>query len=103
MKDRIVDFRRIPAKELRMNPKNWRTHNHKQRQILKGLLSEIGIGSRFMEAVGGLYLQRGCRFSITGTHRSIIEHCKRSSRWQLIGIKKLKKGRAAASFILIDN
>ncbi|GHT13128.1 hypothetical protein FACS1894170_08760 [Planctomycetales bacterium] len=61
----------------------------------------IGIGSRFMEAVGDIYLQRGSRFSITGTHRSVIEHCRRSNRWRLINVNKLKHGRAMVSFEMV--
>jgi len=42
IRDRIKDFRRVPAKLLLPNPKNWRTHNTRQRNVLKGILAEIG-------------------------------------------------------------
>jgi len=42
IRDRIKDFRRVPAKSLRPHPKNWRTHNTRQRNVLKGILAEIG-------------------------------------------------------------
>jgi len=42
MKDRIIEFRRLPASELVPHPKNWRTHPQKQREALKGILDEIG-------------------------------------------------------------
>ena len=42
IKDRITDFRRVPAESLLPNPKNWRTHNARQRNVLKGILAEIG-------------------------------------------------------------
>ena len=42
IRDRIKDFRRVPAHSLRPNPKNWRTHNARQRNVLKGILAEIG-------------------------------------------------------------
>lgn len=42
IRDRIKEFKRIPAKQLQPNPKNWRTHPEKQRKILDGVLSEIG-------------------------------------------------------------
>ena len=42
IKDRIKDFRRVPAKSLHPNPKNWRTHNTRQRNVLKGILAEVG-------------------------------------------------------------
>ncbi len=40
--DRIRDFRRVPARELRPHPKNWRTHPAAQRDALRGVLAEIG-------------------------------------------------------------
>jgi len=42
IRDRITDFRRVPASSLHPNPKNWRTHNARQRNVLKGILAEIG-------------------------------------------------------------
>jgi len=42
IRDRIKDLRRVSAKSLRPNPKNWRTHNTRQRNVLKGILAEIG-------------------------------------------------------------
>lgn len=42
IRDRIVDFRRIPARDLLANPKNWRTHPEQQASALSGLLREIG-------------------------------------------------------------
>jgi len=43
IRDRIRELRRVPASELRPNPKNWRTHPEAQANALRGLLSEIGI------------------------------------------------------------
>src|SRR5690606_13749084 len=43
IRDRIVELRRVSPKELRPNPKNWRTHPKQQRDVLKGLLAEVGI------------------------------------------------------------
>ena len=43
IRDRITELRRIPASELRPNPKNWRTHPKAQADALKGVLAEIGI------------------------------------------------------------
>src|SRR5690606_12690246 len=45
IRDRIVEFRRVPPTELRPNPKNWRTHPKHQRDALKGLLAELGIAA----------------------------------------------------------
>ena len=42
IRDRIKDFRRVPANLLLPNPKNWRVHNNRQRNILKGILAEVG-------------------------------------------------------------
>ncbi len=42
IKDRIREFRRVLARELVPNPKNWRTHPDHQRDALKGVLAEIG-------------------------------------------------------------
>lgn len=42
IRDRIKEFRRVPAKTLIPHPKNWRVHNDRQRSILQGVLTEIG-------------------------------------------------------------
>jgi hypothetical protein len=42
IRDRIKDFRRVPAHSLHPNPKNWRVHNARQRNVLQGILAEIG-------------------------------------------------------------
>src|SRR5262245_43570237 len=42
IRDRIRELRRVPAGQLRPNPKNWRTHPPGQRDALKGLLAELG-------------------------------------------------------------
>jgi len=41
--DRIIDFRRVPASELRPNPKNWRIHPDGQKEGLRTVLAEIGM------------------------------------------------------------
>ena len=43
IKDRIVEFTRVPSSQLRPNPKNWRTHPEGQKNGLKTILAEIGI------------------------------------------------------------
>ena len=40
--DRIKELRRVPASELRPNPKNWRTHSTQQQNALKSVLAEVG-------------------------------------------------------------
>jgi hypothetical protein len=42
VRDRIRELRRVPARELRPNPRNWRTHPPAQQDTLRGVLAEIG-------------------------------------------------------------
>ncbi len=42
IRDRIKDFRRVKASELRPHPRNWREHPAAQREALRGVLAEIG-------------------------------------------------------------
>ncbi|MDA7977167.1 MAG: hypothetical protein MPJ50_00180 [Pirellulales bacterium] len=42
LRNRVIELRRVPAAELRANPRNWRTHPPGQRSALQGILSEIG-------------------------------------------------------------
>ena len=42
-RDRIRELRHVPAKDLRPNPKNWRTHPKAQADALRGVLAEIGL------------------------------------------------------------
>jgi len=42
IRDRIKKFVRIPSRELKKNPRNWRTHPKKQREALAAVLAEIG-------------------------------------------------------------
>jgi DNA modification methylase len=42
IRDRIKELRRVPARDLLANPKNWRTHPPSQQRALKGLLAELG-------------------------------------------------------------
>ena len=42
IRDRIIDFRRVKASDLRPSPKNWRTHPKAQRDALQGILAEVG-------------------------------------------------------------
>jgi len=45
IRDRIKEFRRVPAGELRPNPANWRTHPEAQQNALRGVLAEVGIAA----------------------------------------------------------
>jgi DNA modification methylase len=42
IRDRIKELRRVPANELKPNPKNWRTHPKEQLDAIRGVLSEVG-------------------------------------------------------------
>src|SRR5262245_129544 len=42
IRDRIKELRRVPARELLPNPKNWRSHPAAQQDTLRGLLAELG-------------------------------------------------------------
>jgi DNA modification methylase len=42
IRDRIRELRRVPASQLRPNPRNWRHHPTAQRDALQGLLAELG-------------------------------------------------------------
>jgi hypothetical protein len=45
VRDRVRELRRVPASELRPNPKNWRTHPTAQKDALKGILAEVGFAA----------------------------------------------------------
>jgi hypothetical protein len=62
VRDRVRELRRIPASELRPNPKNWRTHPPAQQNALRGVLAEVGYADALLarEAEdGGLVLIDG--------------------------------------------
>lgn len=42
IRDRIREFRRVPAGSLRPHPRNWRTHPAAQQEAMRGVLAEIG-------------------------------------------------------------
>ena len=55
IRDRITAFRRVPARELRPNPYNWRTHSREQQRALAAVLAEIGYAGALLarELPGG--------------------------------------------------
>ena len=61
MQDRIKELRRVPASELRTNPKNWRRHPPAQQAALRGVLEEIGFADAVIarETENGLELIDG--------------------------------------------
>ena len=42
IRDRIVELRRAPARELLAHDSNWRRHPSAQREALEGILREVG-------------------------------------------------------------
>lgn len=51
VRDRIVELRRVKASELVPHPKNWRTHNKKQRQALRALVGRLGFAGAELAVV----------------------------------------------------
>jgi hypothetical protein len=48
IRDRIREFRRVAARELRPHPRNWRTHPAGQRDAMRGVLAEIGFADALL-------------------------------------------------------
>ena len=48
IRDRIKELRRVPAGELRPNPRNWRLHPSEQQDALRGVLAEVGYASALL-------------------------------------------------------
>jgi hypothetical protein len=49
IRDRVKELRRVPAAELRPNPRNWRTHSPDQRDALQGILAEVGYAGALLD------------------------------------------------------
>ena len=47
-RDRVIDFRRIPARDLQAHDGNWRQHPSLQQEALLGTLREIGIAGALL-------------------------------------------------------
>tara|TARA_R110000868_G_scaffold169695_1_gene404767 strand:- start:699 stop:1856 length:1158 start_codon:yes stop_codon:yes gene_type:complete len=60
-RDRVVEMRRVPASELKANPKNWREHPPEQQRAMQGVLEEVGIAGALLarETPDGLELIDG--------------------------------------------
>jgi DNA modification methylase len=52
LRDRVVDFRRVPAAELLPNQRNWRKHPPAQRNALRGLLQDVGFAGAVLARQG---------------------------------------------------
>jgi DNA modification methylase len=60
-RDRVKEFRRVPASQLKANPKNWREHPPEQQRAMQGVLDEVGIAGALLarETPDGLELIDG--------------------------------------------
>ncbi|TWT46502.1 ParB N-terminal domain-containing protein [Botrimarina hoheduenensis] len=47
-RDRVKELRRVRAGDLKPHPKNWRTHSRFQRDVLKGVLADVGIADALL-------------------------------------------------------
>ncbi len=52
VRDRVKELRRVPARDLHPNPKNWRTHPQPQQDALRGVLTEIGYADALLAREG---------------------------------------------------
>ncbi len=61
IRDRIKELRRVPARSLLANPKNWRRHPIYQREAVRSVLAEVGYGDALLarETSEGLVLIDG--------------------------------------------
>lgn len=61
IRDRITELRRVPASELRANPKNWRAHPKEQQAAMSSVLQKIGYADALLarETEDGLLLIDG--------------------------------------------
>jgi hypothetical protein len=48
IRDRIREFRRVPASALQQHPRNWRVHPAEQQAALQGVLREIGYANALL-------------------------------------------------------
>ncbi len=48
IRDRIKELRRVEARELMPNAKNWRTHPESQKNALRGILAEVGFADALL-------------------------------------------------------
>lgn len=48
IRDRIKELRRVEAGQLAPNPKNWRTHSETQKNVLRGMLAEVGFADALL-------------------------------------------------------
>lgn len=72
MRDRIQALRRVPAAELRPNPRNWRLHPLTQRIRVQAILNEVG----YADALLARELADGTLELIDGHLRAGLDPCQ---------------------------
>jgi GNAT superfamily N-acetyltransferase len=78
----------------------------------------MGIGMRVVAAVASLHRAEGLRINVTSSHPALIRHCRRSTDWKTVNVKKIgasprgsarfaayrsSTGRAVVSFEYVGN
>lgn len=53
----------------------------------------VGIGMRAVAAVASLLRQEGLRVNVTSSHPALIRHCRQSSLWKAVNVKRSGSGR----------
>ena len=48
----------------------------------------IGVGMKLAETVAELHRDEGHRVNVTASHPALIAHCRRSSRWRAVAVRK---------------
>jgi GNAT superfamily N-acetyltransferase len=48
----------------------------------------MGIGMRVVAAIAQLHRDEGLRINVTSSHPALIRHCRRSSEWKTVNVKK---------------
>ncbi|MEM9187015.1 MAG: GNAT family N-acetyltransferase [Planctomycetota bacterium] len=54
----------------------------------------IGIGMRMVAAVAQLHRDEGFRVNVTSSHPALIHHCRRSSSWRAVSVKKTGQSKS---------
>lgn len=48
LQNRVLELRRVPAKELVANPRNWRSHPEQQRKAVEEFLKDVGFADALL-------------------------------------------------------
>ena len=59
IRDRIKEFKRVPAKDLEPNPKNWRTHSKAQENALRCILADVGYADALRQVFFTIHYENG--------------------------------------------